>query len=167
MARLGGHKGAQTVSGLPQSPIRSFEVSGSPNRSPGPLVQRAGRDHPFPIPAGSPWRERDFARRVGHGSPAIPGGKTTGIEERERGSSRGREGEQEFTRIDTGFNFIASLGARSLECTKRWSDQSLHPPFALCRILQLDESSWHSGCDVIKGTNWGANYWITLKHVHE
>jgi hypothetical protein len=37
------------------------------------------------------------------------GEKTTGIEERERGSSRGREGEQEFTRIDTGFNFIASL----------------------------------------------------------
>ena len=31
---------------------------------------------------------------------------------------------------------------------------------------QLDESSWHSGCDVIKGTKWGANYWITLKHVH-
>jgi len=32
---------------------------------------------------------------------------------------------------------------------------------------QLDESSWHSGCDVKKGTKWGANYWVTLKHVHE
>ena len=31
----------------------------------------------------------------------------------------------------------------------------------------LDESSWHSGCDVKKGTKWGANYWVTLKHVHE
>jgi hypothetical protein len=59
------------------------------------------------------------------------------------------------------------VGARSLACTKRWSDQSLHPPSALCHFLQLDESSWHSGCDVIKGTKWGANYWITLKHVHE
>ena len=44
-----------------------------PNRSPGPLVQRAGRDHPFPIFAGSPWRERDVARRVRHGFPAMPG----------------------------------------------------------------------------------------------
>jgi hypothetical protein len=51
------------------------EGFGIPNRSPDPLVGRAGRDHPFPISAGSPWRERDVARRVGHGGPAIPGGK--------------------------------------------------------------------------------------------
>lgn len=31
----------------------------------------------------------------------------------------------------------------------------------------LDEASWHSGCDVKRGTKWGANYWVTLKHVHE
>jgi len=24
-----------------------------------------GRDHPFPVSAGAPWRERDVARRVG------------------------------------------------------------------------------------------------------
>ena len=40
---------------------------GIPNRSPDPLVQRAGRDHPFPVFAGSPWRERDVARRMRHG----------------------------------------------------------------------------------------------------
>ncbi len=28
---------------------------GIPNQSPDPLVQRAGRDRPFPISAGSPW----------------------------------------------------------------------------------------------------------------
>jgi hypothetical protein len=33
------------------------EGFGIPNRSPDPLVRRAGRDHPFPISAGSPWRE--------------------------------------------------------------------------------------------------------------
>ena len=49
-------------------------------RSPDPLVQRAGRDHPFPIFAGSPWRERDVARRMRHGWPAMPGKKTMGIE---------------------------------------------------------------------------------------
>jgi hypothetical protein len=38
---------------------------GIPNRSSGPLV-RAGRDHPFPISAGSPWRERHVARRMRH-----------------------------------------------------------------------------------------------------
>ena len=37
---------------------------GIPNRSPEPL--RAGRDHPFPRFAGSPWRERDVARRMRH-----------------------------------------------------------------------------------------------------
>jgi len=37
---------------------------GIPTRSPDPLVQRAGRDHPFPIFAGSPWREREVARRM-------------------------------------------------------------------------------------------------------
>jgi hypothetical protein len=26
--------------------------------------QRAGRDHPFPMFSGSPWREMDLARRV-------------------------------------------------------------------------------------------------------
>jgi len=65
------------VSGPPQSPIRSLEVSGSQTDL---LVQRAGRDHPFPIFAGSPWRERDVARRMRHGWPAFPGKKTTGIE---------------------------------------------------------------------------------------
>jgi hypothetical protein len=43
---------------------------GVPNRFPDPLVQRAGRDHPFPIFAGAPWRERDIARRMRHGRPA-------------------------------------------------------------------------------------------------
>ena len=32
------------------------EGFGIQNRSPDPLVRRAGRDHPFPISAGSPWR---------------------------------------------------------------------------------------------------------------
>ncbi len=41
-----------------------FRGFGIPNRSTASLVQRAGRDHPFPIFAGSPWRERDLARRV-------------------------------------------------------------------------------------------------------
>ena len=72
MACLCGHKGAQTSSCPSQSRSRSFEtclrvgrVSGSgegfeiPNRSPDPLVRRAARYHPFPISAGSPWRERD------------------------------------------------------------------------------------------------------------
>jgi hypothetical protein len=34
-----------------------------------PLVRRAGRDHPFPVSAGSPWREREcteFVKSVGH-----------------------------------------------------------------------------------------------------
>ena len=44
-----------------------FRGFGIPNRSPAPLVQRAGRDQPIPIFAGSPWRERDLARRVRHG----------------------------------------------------------------------------------------------------
>jgi hypothetical protein len=43
-----------------------FRGFGIPNRSTASLVQRAGRDHPFPIFAGSPWRERDIARRVKH-----------------------------------------------------------------------------------------------------
>jgi hypothetical protein len=80
VARLCGHKGAQTSIGPSQSPSRSWrrhaqwdvpppwgEGFGIPNRSPDPLVRRAGRDHPFPISSGSPWRERDVARRVGHG----------------------------------------------------------------------------------------------------
>jgi hypothetical protein len=42
---------------------------GIPNRlgSLDPLVRRVGRDHQFPVYAGSAWRERDIARRVGHG----------------------------------------------------------------------------------------------------
>jgi hypothetical protein len=52
-----------------------FRGFGIPNRSTASLVQRAGRDHPFPIFAGSPWRERDLARRVRHGSPTIQGKK--------------------------------------------------------------------------------------------
>jgi hypothetical protein len=56
------------------------EGFGIPNRSPDHLVRRAGRDHPIPIFAGSLWRERDVARRVGHGWSAIPGKKTAGIE---------------------------------------------------------------------------------------
>jgi len=76
----GGHKGAQTCIGLTQSPSRSLETVrpvgrasawgqgfGIPTRSPDPLVRRAGRDHPFPVSAGAPWRERDVTRRVGHG----------------------------------------------------------------------------------------------------
>ena len=45
---------------------------GIPNLSPDPLVQRAGRDHPFPIFAGSPWRERKGTShgRARHGFPA-------------------------------------------------------------------------------------------------
>ena len=63
-----------------KSPSRSLETArpvgrasavgegfGIPNRSPDPLVRRAGRDHPLPKSAGSPWRGRDVARRVGHG----------------------------------------------------------------------------------------------------
>ena len=50
MARLSAtHKGAQTVSGPPQSPTRSLEGSGSQTDPLTPLVQRAARDHPFPI----------------------------------------------------------------------------------------------------------------------
>jgi hypothetical protein len=62
------HKRDQTVAGPPQSPTRSFEGSGSQTapQPPCPLVQWAGRDHPLPIFAGSPWRERDLARRVRH-----------------------------------------------------------------------------------------------------
>ena len=45
-----------------------FRGFGIPNRSTASLVQRAGQDHPFPIFAGSPWRERDLARRVRHSS---------------------------------------------------------------------------------------------------
>ena len=44
-----------------------FRGFGILNRSPAPLVQRAVRDHPCPIFAGSPWREGDLARRVRHG----------------------------------------------------------------------------------------------------
>jgi hypothetical protein len=44
-----------------------FRGFGIPSRSPGPLGQRAGRDHAFPIFAGSPWRERDVARKMRHG----------------------------------------------------------------------------------------------------
>ena len=49
--------------------FRGFGIS---NRSTGPLVQRAGRDHPFPIFAGSPWRERKGTShgRARHGFPA-------------------------------------------------------------------------------------------------
>jgi hypothetical protein len=43
------------------------EGFGIPNRPPDPLTRRAGRDPPFPLCAGSLWRERDIARRVGHG----------------------------------------------------------------------------------------------------
>jgi prolyl 4-hydroxylase len=32
--------------------------------------------------------------------------------------------------------------------------------------LELDEASWHAGCDVARGTKWGANFWVTLKDVH-
>jgi hypothetical protein len=51
---------------------------GIPNRSPDPLVQRAGRDHPFPVFAGSPWRERDVARRMRHGDMTSQGEKLRG-----------------------------------------------------------------------------------------
>jgi hypothetical protein len=107
VARICGHTGAQTSITPSQSPSRSFEtgrpvghasasalakVSGIPIRSPvclllQDLVQsslspatRAGRNNPFPISAGSSWRDRDVARRVGHGRPVILGNKTTGIE---------------------------------------------------------------------------------------
>ena len=76
VARLGRHKGAQTSIGPSQSPSRSWrrrapwdvpppwgEGFGIPNRSPEPPVRWVDRDHPFPIPADSPWRERDVARR--------------------------------------------------------------------------------------------------------
>ena len=53
------------------------EDFGIPNRSLDPLARRAGRDHPFPAYAGSPWRARDIARRVRHGWPATPGKTTT------------------------------------------------------------------------------------------
>ena len=58
------------------------EGFGIPNRSPDPLVRRAGQDHPCPVSADAPRRERDVARREGHGRPAVPGNKTTGIEPR-------------------------------------------------------------------------------------
>ena len=75
--RLGKHKRAQTAIGPSLSPSCSLETwdvpppwgesFGIPNRSPDPLVRRVGRDHPFPISAGSFWRKRDVARRVRHG----------------------------------------------------------------------------------------------------
>jgi len=45
-----------TLHRVPKSRFRD------PKLSPDPLIQRAGRDHPFPIFAVSPWRERDVAR---------------------------------------------------------------------------------------------------------
>ena len=62
---------------LPVAPITDplFRGFGIPNQFPVPLVQRAGRVHPLPIFAGSPWRERDLARSVRHGWPAIQGKK--------------------------------------------------------------------------------------------
>ena len=53
-------------SGPPQSPIRSLEVSGSQTHLLTPWYKGWGRDHPFPISVGSPWRDRDGTRRVGH-----------------------------------------------------------------------------------------------------
>jgi hypothetical protein len=37
-----------------------------PKPIPRPLIQRAGRDHPFPIFSGSPRRDRDLARSISH-----------------------------------------------------------------------------------------------------
>jgi hypothetical protein len=62
------------------------EGFGIPNLSPDPLERRAGRDHPFPISAGSSWRERDVAHRVGHALTAIPGEKTMGQKEERMGA---------------------------------------------------------------------------------
>ena len=62
------HKRDQTVARPALSRVRD------PKPIPSPLVQRAGRDHPFPIFAESPWRERDLARSC------HPGEKNTGIE---------------------------------------------------------------------------------------
>jgi len=65
--------GAPTIVGNLQN-VRSAPITdplsrglGIPDRSPEPLVQWASRDHPFPIFAGSPWRERDVAHRIRHG----------------------------------------------------------------------------------------------------
>jgi hypothetical protein len=56
------------------------EGFGIPNRSPDPLVRRAGQDHPFPISAGSDWRERES--HVGWDTDDLPsqGGNNMGIE---------------------------------------------------------------------------------------
>jgi len=79
------HAFRQHTRGPRPSPVRpnhrpALSRVRDPTPIPWPLVQRAGRDHPFPIFAGSPWRERDVARRMRHGWPAIPGEKTMGIE---------------------------------------------------------------------------------------
>jgi hypothetical protein len=48
------------------SPVGRPALSRFRDPKPIPLVRRAGRDHPFPRFAGSPWRERDVARRMRH-----------------------------------------------------------------------------------------------------
>ena len=76
VARLSStHEGPDRLRSAPiTDPLsRGF---GIPNRSPDPLVQRAGRDHPFPVFTGSPGRERDVARRTCH----VRREKNTGIE---------------------------------------------------------------------------------------
>ena len=57
-----------------------FRGFGIPNRSTASLVQRAGRDHPLPKFAGSPWRERDLARKGETRVTCHPGKSNTGIE---------------------------------------------------------------------------------------
>ena len=49
---------------------RGFGIQNRSLESLDPLARRSGRDHPFPIYAAAPWRERDIARSVGHGRPA-------------------------------------------------------------------------------------------------
>jgi hypothetical protein len=55
-------RGTRPLPVRPNHRPRSFEVPQIQHRFPAPLVQRAGRVHPLPIFAGSPWRERDLAR---------------------------------------------------------------------------------------------------------
>jgi hypothetical protein len=92
VARLCGHKGAQTSTCPSQSPSRCFEtarpvgrasalgakVSGSQTDLLNPWYDGRGRAHPFPVSAGAPWRERDVARRVGYGPSQ--GKNNTGVE---------------------------------------------------------------------------------------